>query len=164
MSVGWTGSRDTRSRYQVTADNSADISYLGSEDQKKVKRRDANTRLTIARIQDADRRNPYIFHFDTMTRNHARQIAGRRGINYDLLRVRDKLLLTGFHCLLCGPLPFYYLDLRNLNRVRCGRCSSLVVLRNSGKYGRIRKKIAISACRAIDESLGYGMNPALPQP
>jgi len=38
------------------------------------------------------------------------------------------------------------------------RISSLIVLRNSGKYGKIRKEIAIRACRAIDESLGYDMN------
>jgi ribosomal protein S27AE len=74
-------------------------------------------------------------------------------MNYDLLRVGERLLLTRFYCSICGLVPFYYLDLLHLNRVRCGKCSSFIVLRNSGKYGKIRKRIAIKSCRAIDEML-----------
>ena len=141
----------------MTSDAFADI--VGPEPEEDAKLKDVNYRLRIARIRDIDPRNPCILRFDSIVTYHARKIAELSGIDYDILRVPERLLLTRFYCSICGLMPFYYLNLRHLNRVRCGKCSSLINLRNSGKYGRIRKKIAITSCRAIDENLGYYDGP-----
>lgn len=142
----------------MTSDAFADVVGSGHEE-RSLRLGGVNPRLRIAKIRDVDPRNQLILRFDSIVGYYARKITELSGINYDLLRVGERLLLTRFYCSICGLMPFYYLDLRHLNRVRCGKCASLIALRNSGKYGRIRKKIAIRACREIDESLGYDINP-----
>ncbi|HEX9678735.1 hypothetical protein [Nitrososphaera sp.] len=115
-------------------------------------------RLKIARIYEAESGNSFIIRFDGILRDSARQIACIAGINYESLSSNDRFLLTTFRCSLCGVLPFYFLDLKHLNRIRCGRCSMLVGLNNSGKYGKLKKQIAIAACNGIDESLDSDEN------
>ena len=115
-----------------------------------------NLRLHIARIRDTHNRSHFIDALDRMLVYHARQITGPAGIDYNSLNIHDRLLLTRFRCSLCGDLPFYFLDTRHVNRMRCGKCSGLISLKNTGKYGRFRKMIAISACRQIDGICGNG--------
>ena len=110
-------------------------------------------RLRIARVCYTDNSNNYIMGFDRILRKNARRIANLAGMDYDSLVIADRLILTRFRCSVCGDLPFYFLDTRHVNRMRCGKCSGLISLKNTGKYGRLRKMIAISACREIDAIL-----------
>lgn len=60
----------------------------------------------------------------------------------------QKLFLTHYRCCTCKLLPVYRLDLSHMKKVRCGRCGQLVSFTNSGKYGRMRKKLALMLWRA----------------
>jgi hypothetical protein len=101
-----------------------------------------------------DMDNSIIVSFDRILADGTRQIAFIAGLEYDTLSITERLLLTRFRCPVCGILPLYCLDMKFLNKIRCGKCSMIVGLRNSsGKYGRIRKQIAISVCKTIDETL-----------
>lgn len=120
-------------------------------DNNKVRIVDLNQRLKIARKYENKDNNSILIDFDGLLAAIARRNAAVMGLNYESLRIKDKLLLTRFRCPLCGLLPLYLLDLKNLNRVRCGRCSLFVTLRNSGKYGKVRKKIAIDICKEIEK-------------
>lgn len=70
------------------------------------------------------------------------------GINTLEMSTIQKLFITHYRCCTCKLLPLYRLDLSHLKKVRCGRCGQLVSLTNSGKYGRIRKKLALMLWRA----------------
>lgn len=111
-------------------------------------------RLKIVKTLGNDTDNSLITSFNRTLADSARQIAFIAGLEYDALSIIERLLLTRFRCPICGVLPLYCLDMKFLNKIRCGKCSMIVGLRNSsGKYGRIRKQIAISACKTIDEML-----------
>lgn len=112
-----------------------------------------DVRLKIAKESEYDIDDSFIACFDRILADSARQIVNLEGINYEVLSITDRLLITRFRCPLCGVLPLYFLDLKYLNKTRCGKCSIIVGLKNSGKYGRIRKQIAISTCKTIDEML-----------
>jgi hypothetical protein len=72
----------------------------------------------------------------------AEQICKAEGINYKDLEPIQRLFLTHYRCPVCKLLPLYCLNLASSKRVRCGRCGNLISFTNSGKYGRLRKKIA----------------------
>jgi hypothetical protein len=65
-------------------------------------------------------------------------------INYKSLEPIQRLFLTHYRCPTCKLLPLYYLNLAHPKRVRCGKCGNLISFTNSGKYGRLRKKIAFT--------------------
>ena len=79
-----------------------------------------------------------------------------QGIDYGRIPLRERCLLTKFRCANCGLNPVYLLDLQHLNKVRCLVCSQIVNLKNRGKYGRIRKKVAI----ATFEMMKAGRTPS----
>lgn len=79
----------------------------------------------------------------------ARRVCIREGIDYDAIPIRERFLLTRIRCTKCGMRPLYMLDLQHLNKVKCMRCSYIVNLRNKGKYGRIRKQVALECLEMI---------------
>ena len=84
---------------------------------------------------------------DLLLSQKAEQICKIEGINYwDLVPIQ-RLFLTHYRCPTCKLLPLYHLNLAHPKHARCGRCSNLVNFTNSGKYGRLRKKIALSLSR-----------------
>ena len=79
---------------------------------------------------------------DLLLSQKAEQMCKIEGINYRDLEPIQRLFLTHYRCPACKLLPLYHLNLAHPKRVRCGRCSNFVNFTNSGKYGRLRKKIA----------------------
>ena len=65
------------------------------------------------------------------------------GIDYKRLEPIQRLFLTHYRCPMCKLVPLHQLNLTYPKRVRCGRCGQLISFRNSGKWGRLRKKIAL---------------------
>src|SRR5512146_274609 len=120
------------------ATDSVLITQCNSIDLPKRETEDEQLRLAIAKTCNNHDDNFTSIGFDKILMATVRRNACLMGVNYEAFRIKDKLLLTKFRCLLCGVLPLYFLDLRHINRIRCGRCSFLVTLRNSGKYGKIR--------------------------
>ncbi len=84
---------------------------------------------------------------DLLLRQKAEQMCKIEGINYGDLVPIQRLFLTHYRCPTCKLLPLYHLNLAHPKHARCGRCSNLVNFTNSGKYGRLRKKIALSLSR-----------------
>lgn len=60
----------------------------------------------------------------------------------------QRVFLTNYRCHACKLLPLYRLDLSHIKRPRCGRCGDLVSFTNAGKYGKMRKKLAVMLWRA----------------
>jgi hypothetical protein len=110
-------------------------------------------RLRITRTWIAYPDNLFIVTFDAMLSDTIRQVVSHAGIDYASLSIINRLLLSRFRCPLCGSLPIYFLDLKYLNKARCGKCSTVIGLKNSGKYGKLKKRIAILTCSAIDDML-----------
>ena len=81
---------------------------------------------------------------DLLLGQKAEQLCKSEGINYRALEPIQRLFLTHYRCPTCKLVPLYYLDLKHPKRVRCNKCGNLVSFNNSGKYGRLRKKIALA--------------------
>lgn len=85
---------------------------------------------------------------DLLLSQKAEQMCKIEGINYRDLVPIQRLFLTHYRCPTCKLLPLYHLNLAHPKRVRCGRCSNFVNFTNSGKYGRLRKKLAFMLWRS----------------
>lgn len=134
--------------------SSSDISQIPNSYQNAGKAVNGGLRLRILKKLANDPSSPLIVDFGRILADRARQLAEGEGIEYESLPIMNRMLMTRYLCPLCGPLPLFFLDIRYLNKTRCGKCSMIVALKNSsGKYGRIRKKIAINTCKSIDEIL-----------
>ena len=79
---------------------------------------------------------------DLVLSRKAEQLCRIEGINYKALEPIQRLFLTHYRCPICKLLPLYHLNLAHPKRVRCGKCGNLISFTSSGKYGRLRKKIA----------------------
>jgi ribosomal protein S27E len=79
---------------------------------------------------------------DLMLSQKAEQLCKVEGINYKELEPIQRLFLTHYRCPICKLLPLYHLNLAHPKRVRCNKCGNLISFTSSGKYGRLRKKIA----------------------
>jgi hypothetical protein len=79
---------------------------------------------------------------DQLLGQKAEQLCRTEGINYKALEPIQRLFLTHYRCPICKLLPLYNLNLAHPKRVRCMKCGNLVGFTNSGKYGKLRKKIA----------------------
>lgn len=79
---------------------------------------------------------------DLVLSQKAEQLCKVEGINYKALEPIQRLFLTHYRCPICKLLPLYHLNLAHPKRVRCGKCGNLISFTSSGKYGRLRKKIA----------------------
>ncbi|MCI0557895.1 MAG: hypothetical protein MN733_05325, partial [Nitrososphaera sp.] len=69
------------------------------------------------------------------------------GIAFERLGPIQRLFLTHYRCPMCKLVPLYYVNVVHPKRVRCGKCGNLISFRNSGKYGKLRKKIAFTLNR-----------------
>jgi len=79
---------------------------------------------------------------DLLLSHKAEQLCKTEGINYKGLEPIQRLFLTHYRCPICKLLPLYHLNLAHPKRVRCSKCGNLIQFTSSGKYGRLRKKIA----------------------
>lgn len=79
---------------------------------------------------------------DLLLSQKAEQLCKVEGINYKGLEPIQRLFLTHYRCPICKLLPLYHLNLAHPKRVRCTKCGNLISFTSSGKYGRLRKKIA----------------------
>ena len=79
---------------------------------------------------------------DLLLSQKADQLCKVEGINYKGLEPIQRLFLTHYRCPICKLLPLYNLNLVHPKRVRCTKCGNLISFTSSGKYGRLRKKIA----------------------
>lgn len=87
----------------------------------------------------------------------AEQVCKAEGINYKDLEPIQRLFLTHYRCPTCKLLPLYNLNIRYPKRVRCGRCGQLIAFKNAGKFGKLRKKIALLlsiSFSSVDDGLG----------
>jgi DNA-directed RNA polymerase subunit RPC12/RpoP len=65
------------------------------------------------------------------------------GINQLAMLPLQRLFLTHYRCPMCKLLlPLYQLDLSHMKKVRCSRCGQIIPFKSSGKYGKMRKKLA----------------------
>lgn len=81
---------------------------------------------------------------DLLLSQKAEQLCKLEGINYKGLEPIQRLFLTHYRCPICKLLPLYHLNLAHAKRVRCSKCGNLISFTSSGKYGRLRKKIAFT--------------------
>jgi hypothetical protein len=81
---------------------------------------------------------------DLLLSQKAEQLCKVEGINYKALEPIQRLFLTHYRCPICKLLPLYHLNLAHPKRVRCIKCGNLISFTSSGKYGRLRKKIAFT--------------------
>jgi hypothetical protein len=79
---------------------------------------------------------------DLLLSQKAEQLCKIEGIDYRGLEPIQRLFLTHYRCPICKLLPLYHLNLAHPKRVRCSKCGNLIGFTSSGKYGRLRKKIA----------------------
>lgn len=71
-------------------------------------------------------------------------LCAAEGMSYISMTPIQRLFLTHYRCFFCKMLPLYELDVSSRNRARCGRCRHLVSLTGGGKYGKIRKRLAMA--------------------
>jgi hypothetical protein len=91
---------------------------------------------------------------DLLLSQKAEQLCKREGINYKGLEPIQRLFLTHYRCPICKLLPLYHLNLAHPKRVRCSKCGNLIGFASSGKYGRLRKKIAFMLWLSMEEKKG----------
>src|SRR5919198_6367665 len=88
---------------------------------------------------------------DLLLSQKAEQLCKVEGINYKELEPIQRLFLTHYRCPICKLLPLYHLNLAHPKRVRCSKCGNLIQFTSSGKYGRLRKKIAFMLWIFLEE-------------
>lgn len=71
-------------------------------------------------------------------------LCAAEGLSYLSMTPIQRLFVTHYRCFFCKMLPLYELDVSSRNRARCGRCRHLVSLTAGGKYGKIRKRLAMA--------------------
>ncbi len=71
------------------------------------------------------------------------------GIDRRAIKPLQRMNLIRYQCPVCKLLPLYLLDLSHIKKARCGKCGQLVSFKSSGKYGKMRKKIAVRMWRVI---------------
>ena len=91
---------------------------------------------------------------DQLLGQKAEQLCKTEGINYKGLEPIQRLFLTHYRCPMCKLLPLYYLNLAHPKRVRCTKCGNLIQFNSSGKYGRLRKKIAFMLWVSLEGKKG----------
>ena len=70
-------------------------------------------------------------------------LCNAEGISSHAMTSIQRMFLTHYRCSTCKLLPLYRLDLSHIKRARCGRCGQLVSFTTAGKYGKMRKKLAV---------------------
>lgn len=70
------------------------------------------------------------------------------GLSYRAMTPIQRLFLTHYRCSFCKLLPVYNLDLSSHRKARCGKCGHLITFSGTGKYGKMRKKLALMIWQA----------------
>jgi hypothetical protein len=83
------------------------------------------------------------FSMDQLLLTSTRAICERHRIQFADLSTIQRKFVTHYRCDKCGLLPLYNLDLLHIKRVRCRKCGQLVTFKRKGKYGKLRKEIAV---------------------
>lgn len=65
------------------------------------------------------------------------------GLSYRAMTPIQRLFLTHYRCSFCKLLPVYNLDLLSPRKARCGKCGHLISFSETGKYGKMRKRLAL---------------------
>ena len=91
---------------------------------------------------------------DTRLERNARAVCKDVGINYNEMSPVQRLFLTHYKCSICKLVPLDYIDMRYHKKVRCGQCGHIVSFTSAGKYGPMRKKLAMFL--GISEAEGDG--------
>ena len=86
---------------------------------------------------------------DEMLLKKTKDICERYKIHFVQLTLVQRKFVTHYRCSQCGLLPLYCLDLLHVKRVRCRECGQLIAFRKKGKYGKLRKAIAIELMKEI---------------
>ena len=81
-------------------------------------------------------------------------VCAEQGLSFGAMGPVQKFFLTHYRCSFCKMLPLMLLDLSRPNRARCGRCGQLVTFSGAGKYGKMRKKLALMIWKSRREKYG----------
>lgn len=73
----------------------------------------------------------------------AKSFCQRYSIVFLKLTNIQRKFVTHYRCNNCGLLPLHCINLSHIKRVRCGKCGELIAFKGTGKYGRLRKEIAL---------------------
>ena len=80
-------------------------------------------------------------------------VCQRHSIDFNQLKPIQRKFLTHYRCSECGLIPLHYINVLHIKRVRCGRCGHLMAFKRKGKYGKMRKDIALELLR-VQRGLG----------
>lgn len=81
-------------------------------------------------------------------------VCAEQGLSFGAMAPVQKFFLTHYRCSFCKMLPLALLDLTRPTRARCGRCGQLVTFSGAGKYGKMRKKLALMIWASKRETYG----------
>lgn len=93
---------------------------------------------------------PSIEHQEILLQDTADRVCNREKLVYNRTSHLQRLFITHYRCHTCGYVPLYELNIRHQNRARCTRCGHGVPFKNNGKYGRLRKRIALELLGSKD--------------
>lgn len=102
----------------------------------------------------AEKKSPRLFSVDGLSIDQqlltrTRAICEKYQIHFAELSTIQRKFVTHYRCNQCGLLPLYNLDLLHVKRVRCRKCGQLVAFKRKGKYGKLRKEIAVELMKEI---------------
>lgn len=80
---------------------------------------------------------------DRMLDRKASILSKDEGFSYKDMTPVQRVFLTHYWCPICKLRPLYALDLRHRNKVRCGKCRNVISFPGRGKYGKVKKKLAV---------------------
>jgi hypothetical protein len=80
---------------------------------------------------------------DTRLERNARVVCKDVGLDYNDMSPVQRLFLTHYKCPICKLVPLDQIDLKHCKKVRCGKCGHIVSFTSAGKYGKMRKKLAM---------------------
>jgi|GEM_PF-4883988 len=81
-------------------------------------------------------------------------VCAEQGLSFSAMAPVQKFFLTHYRCSFCKMLPLGRLDLAHPTKARCGKCGQLVTFSGAGKYGKMRKKIALTMWASKREKYG----------
>jgi predicted nucleic-acid-binding Zn-ribbon protein len=90
---------------------------------------------------------------DELLLKKTRATCDRYKIEFAQLSTIQRKFLTHFRCSQCGLVPLYQINLLHIKRVRCRKCGQLVGFKRTGKYGKLRKEIAIELVKEVQRDV-----------
>ncbi len=80
---------------------------------------------------------------DQRLERNARVVCKDVGLDYNEMTPVQRLFLTHYKCAICKLVPLDYIDMTHSKKVRCGKCGHIVSFTSAGKYGKMRKRLAM---------------------